>query len=550
LTGDKCEFRDPPAPRLNLLALVSWLLLLTLSAAGLLLAARAFFGPLSSPVRINSPMNAAGIFGCAAALLLAFGRAPSSPPIRATTARLLPPLLALLLTAALFWPSLTFPLLSDDYTHVLNARRPEADFVLRQFTIPAGDRFFRPLGIIDYKVESLWAGTSGWRWRFTNLVWHLANCLLLYAIARKLGLNAWPAALAAALFGVHGSRPEVVAWIAARFDLLAAFFSLTSVLAFLRYLETNLRRWLALSLAAGAAALLSKEAAFVLPLMLVLVAGRSVVARWRALAAFAGVTAAVFLYRWQLLGGIGGYLDRDSGAPTILQFNLARIAKALLLRLWSTLWVPVNWTKDWDPWLPLLLLAIVAAVAVTPWRSSKRAAFSLAAVWILALPVQHLMMIGPDLEKSRVVYLPSAAFALLTAFAIAESRSRRAAVAAGLLVAFQAAALQRNLDIWGQKAWLARSACGSVAAALAGGRTAEVLGAPNIVDGIYFLFADVGPCAELNFGVSALQVQEEGREHRLARPPDLRFRWNSALRRFDLEESPESLPAEAASESR
>jgi hypothetical protein len=516
---------------------IRYALLATACLSGIVLAARAALGPLAKPIAVNSPMNAAAIFGLSATLLLVFGRkrAQVTPPTKTDSrTHFLPLAIALLITTACFWPSLSFPLVSDDYTHVQFANTPQPEFLKTQFFVPAGDRFFRPLGYIDLKLESFWAGKDAWRWRFTNLLWHLANAALLFFVGRKLGLGAWPAAAAAAIFGVHGSRPEVVAWVAARFDLLAAFFVLGAVLAFVYHIETKRRLWLLASLASSFLALISKEAAYVLPAILVIVAvsrapiGRAI----RVTGPFFALTLAVFLYRWQLLGGIGGYLDKTSGAPTILSLNFVRLAKALGQRLWSTLWVPVNWTTDWERWLVAAFVLALVAVALCAWRGVSTPAFAaLAGAVILALPVQHMLMIGPDLEKSRIVYLPSAAYALLIGFALSQLPARHAALAGTAFLLWNAAALQHNLDQWGRSAWTARASCEIVANALRNNdHVAQVTNVPNILDGVYFLYADVGPCADLTFGIPANRVREAGRSEEGIPPATLFFEWDPAAR--------------------
>jgi hypothetical protein len=81
-------------------------------------------------------------------------------------------------------------------------------------------------------------------------------------------------AFAVLVWGVHPLRVESVAWITERRDVLCGLFSLLTVLAYLKSLERgeDLRRpiWRALSLAAFAAALLSKAAAMPMPAVLLL----------------------------------------------------------------------------------------------------------------------------------------------------------------------------------------------------------------------------------------------------------------------------------------
>ena len=87
---------------------------------------------------------------------------------------------------------------------------------------------------------------------------HLANCALLYFIVKALWGQGPLAAVAALLFGLHGTRPEAVAWSAGNFDLLACAFTFAATLCALR------RRTLA-ACAFVALAILSKESAYAAP---------------------------------------------------------------------------------------------------------------------------------------------------------------------------------------------------------------------------------------------------------------------------------------------
>jgi len=87
-----------------------------------------------------------------------------------------------------------------------------------------------PVTILSYNLEHALVGFEGpWLSHLSNLLCHLANVALLFALARKLGLGALAAAFAAMLFGLHPVVSEPVAWLTGRKDLLALGFALVSV---------------------------------------------------------------------------------------------------------------------------------------------------------------------------------------------------------------------------------------------------------------------------------------------------------------------------------
>ncbi len=255
-----------------------------------------------------------------------------------------------------------------------------------------------------------------------------------------------------------------------------------------------------------------------LPVLLLLITERP---HWRRVAPFAALTAAVFVYRWHLLSGIGGY-QTASNTPAILNFSILRTANALLLRLWAMLFFPVNWTESaqWWLWLALALgIAGYTAIALRGGRDRRTLAFLLF-TFIAALPVQQLLLIGPDLEKSRVLYLPSVGFALFLAAALDSLAKLEWRVPAAIaIIAFQVACLEHNLITWRGVAEVAKQACDSVAASLEGNRkTVTVLDLPNVLRGVYFFHKGMPDCLEVGHGIDIQRVREQN--------GDLVFHWD------------------------
>ena len=69
----------------------------------------------------------------------------------------------------------------------------------------------------------------------TSVLLHAINTLLLFFVLRNMTGDLWPAAFAAALFGVHPLHVESVAWIAERKDALSGLFFMLSLAAYAGY---------------------------------------------------------------------------------------------------------------------------------------------------------------------------------------------------------------------------------------------------------------------------------------------------------------------------
>jgi hypothetical protein len=499
------------------------LLWAALLLSALFITARAIFGPFRLGVPVTSPMNSEGVFALSGAGLIATARKTRGgtwPPPKLS----FPLAVAILGIAAVVCYAWTFrfPFLADDYDHIPNAIHATPASLEALFTHPAADRFFRPAAFVLYADEARVAGFSRAGWHALSLALHLAVTILLYVFARR-RFGAWPSLAAAMLFLLHGSRPEAVTWIAAQFDLWAALFFLAALLAFER-------GWRALSLAPLLLALLSKESAYVYPLalLLVLFVDRVPVKQWPRLAAPSFLlTVVVFVYRLWLLGGIGGYRDTGTGRPYILTFDVLRTAKALTARLGAALEFPVNWTLPPEWWLIVALIAAMTASALL-FRSkadSRKLSLGFGFLVLAALPVHEFLLIDADLEKSRVLYLPSIGLALIFAVLLEAARLRIGIAAAAAILVFQAAALEHDLRIWASISRLAANTCAAVAATPGPVAVSDIA---NTIDGVYFLHTGLRGCIEAA-GKPEGEIYLAGETS----PPNVaHLDWNTAARRF------------------
>jgi hypothetical protein len=293
------------------------------------------------------------------------------------------------------------------------------------FTSGGGDGFFRPIGYISLAFTSAWAGASPVLWHSTALALHITNTVLVYMLAAILGRSRLAAIFAAVLFAIHGTRPEAAVWIAGRFDLLSTFFVLCGLLFFIRS-QNELASigyvYGFASLACMILAILTKESAYVFPFLLVQLLVSDGHWSWRRLAvliSFHFMAVALFAYRWILFGGIGGYRDVQTGEPQALTLGVGHTLKALVLRTWAVLWFPINWSREPNKVLTVLVVAyVLSLVFLAVVRMHRRELlFALGFVLVSVLPPLHLLLIGPDLGKSRLLYLPSVGFCLMLSLA-------------------------------------------------------------------------------------------------------------------------------------
>lgn len=415
---------------------------------------------------------------------------------------------AVLVTLA-FSPNLRDPFLSDDYV-ILHHAAFDTPALLASLRTPGGDGAFRPLGNLYYAVVYKFAGYSPLAWHLCSLAIHLINTTLVFSIAWRLWRDAAMALAASLLFGLHGTRPEVVVWMAGSFDLLACLCVLLCVFIALLTEKAAASMWhFAVFFLCAAAGILCKESAYAMPFV---AAG----ILWPALRAeklrgflIAGVGActALFAYRLYLFGGPGGYIDSATGQPQVLSGTLLLSMKALVSRVWTVFLVPNNW----DSCLPVsaaiaipLGMAALLAVAMMASVHSRTVWIRLGlilATSLAVLPAVHLALIGDSELGSRILYVPSITFALLIGSLLDRAR-RRQIVLTGLALLGAAGTLEHNLKTWHNVAVQAQEAC---IAAAHGSNSSGSQPLPVEKDGVFFFRNGLAECE---------QLVRDGRVHR------------------------------------
>jgi hypothetical protein len=351
-------------------------------------------------------------------------------------------------------------------------------------------------------VAYKWAGTDPAYWHWTEFGIHAANSILVFVVARLLGFTRFSAAFAAALFAVHGTRPEAVVWLAGRADLLAAFFVLLGLASFIWFWNNEgAAVWYVVSLFAMVLAILSKESAYTFALLLVVFLASNGALKTRraiyALIPFFAVSAALLAWRVMILGGLGGYRN-GSGQSEALSIGVTAAVKALLLRMTAILFFPVNWSQQPNAVFGMaMILYLAALVWLATTRVSRNASvigLGLGFLFSLALPPLPQMLIGPDLQKARLLYLPVFGFCLLLGTAVEALKQKPRWVIAITILVFNCAALFHNFSGWEEASQKAKAACSAAAACP---NNVTVPGLPGSLDGVYFFANGFPECVEM-----------------------------------------------------
>jgi hypothetical protein len=177
-------------------------------------------------------------------------------------------LLLVALGAIVHAPFLSGGFLTDDFVHVEVLQERTLSGVL---TSPDAFGYYRPVPQASMLFELLAGGPNPAAMRLTNLLLHAAVICAAFLLAHLMLGSARGANLGTLAFVLTAkAHSTAVLWISARPDLLMTLFTLLAVIAWIRFARVGGGRWLGAAWVCYVLALLCKETAVLLPLLLLI----------------------------------------------------------------------------------------------------------------------------------------------------------------------------------------------------------------------------------------------------------------------------------------
>jgi Tfp pilus assembly protein PilF len=96
---------------------------------------------------------------------------------------------------------------------------------------------WHPLTWLSHMLDWQLFGPKARGHHLTNLIFHIANTLLLFIVLKQMTHKLWPSAFVAVLFALHPLHVESVAWVAERKDVLSTFFWMLTMWAYVRFVS-------------------------------------------------------------------------------------------------------------------------------------------------------------------------------------------------------------------------------------------------------------------------------------------------------------------------
>jgi tetratricopeptide (TPR) repeat protein len=354
-------------------------------------------------------------------------------------------LLLALGTAALYWPVTGYPFINfDDGDYITENPVTQAGLTWEGFKwafngIHVGN--WHPLSWLSHQLDCQLFGLNAGGHHLVNVLFHIANTLLLFIFLRTTTGAAWRSAFVAALFAWHPFHVESVAWIAERKDVLSAFFWLLTLIVYAHYVSLSKSQnprekvFYGLALLCCALALLSKPMAVTLPFTLLLLdlwpldriqngkfnignCGSLLVEKIPFFVLAFGLCLVTFL------------VQRTAGAVSPVEWSsrLGNVPVAYARYLSKTFWptdlaIVYPYVYRW-PTLAIvgsvLMLALVSLLAIVllrrkPWLASGW-------FWFLGtlVPVIGFVQVGAQSMADRYSYIPSIGLFIVVVWAAVE----------------------------------------------------------------------------------------------------------------------------------
>lgn len=191
--------------------------------------------------------------------------------------RFFPCLLISLLVIALYGQTVFFDFSSHDDVELLVEKAhflKDPANILKAFATDVvwGNRgiYYRPALTLSFMIDTLIGGTRPFIFHLGNVLIHLLACCLLYLFLKTIKMEKPAALLASLLFAIHPVLIQAVAWIPGRNDSLLTIFVLLSAICFIYYRRGGRIIWGLLHILSFFLALLTKETAVLLPVLLAL----------------------------------------------------------------------------------------------------------------------------------------------------------------------------------------------------------------------------------------------------------------------------------------
>jgi Flp pilus assembly protein TadD len=309
---------------------------------------------------------------------------------------------------------------------------------------------WHPLTWMSHALDIEFFGLSAGKHHLINVLFHIANALLLFLALKRMTGCRWRGGLVAALFAFHPLNVETVAWISQRKSLLSTFFMMLIFWFYSRYAQHGQRKDYGLAFLCFILGLLAKPMIVTIPFVLLLLDywplrrfrtgnGRRIDAKEGGAENLSGliVEKLPFFAMAVVVCFVAVWAQRSAGAVASLSFipigdRLANAVVSYAGYLYHLIWpfdLAVYYPYPdpivaWKVGTSLLLLCMVSGVA---YKQSRHAPWLMVGwLWYLGtlVPVIGLVQVGSQAMADRYAYVPMIGVFIMVAWMVPDSAFR------------------------------------------------------------------------------------------------------------------------------
>jgi tetratricopeptide (TPR) repeat protein len=307
---------------------------------------------------------------------------------------------------------------------------------------------WHPLTWLSHMLDVQLFGLDAGAHHLVNVALHAANAVVLFLVLARMTLAPGRSAVVAALFAVHPTHVESVAWVAERKDLLSSLLGLLALAAYARYVRRPALGRYALVVAAFAASLLAKPMWVTLPFLLLLLDAWPL-GRWRSVGARRLVLEKLPLLALSAASSAVTVVAQDRGGAITgldlpVSLRLGNAAVSYVRYAAKTFWphpLSIYYPHPGSELSPLLAIAaalVCVGVTASTVAWARRAPWAAVGwCWFLGtlVPVIGLVQAGGQAMADRYTYLPTIGLLLAAVWSAERVAARFSATLAGVAVA-------------------------------------------------------------------------------------------------------------------
>jgi tetratricopeptide (TPR) repeat protein len=337
-------------------------------------------------------------------------------------------------------------------------------------------RYYRPVVSATYAIDySLWK-FEPFGFHLTNVLIHIINVLLLFKLLTlmfeqsKSKFRDYAIMAGALVFALHPIHTEAVAWVSGRTDSLSCTFFFAAFIYYFKYTKLQSNRNLGLLLLYYLLALLSKEMAITLPVVIILydiIVNRMNLSadlrqKTKVYVSLAVVSVLYLLLRWYVLKDVperGSYFyfyGKEYG--TVFYTMLQTLPYYFKLAVF-----PIGMVYHYSGFLPFLssplepgvifAILFMAAIGVCSWYLYKRMPVVSYALLFFFITLSPVLNIIPTMNfmGDRFLYIPSVFLSLIVIAVLIKYYTPKLSnviygLTGALLITFGYMTIDRNSD--------------------------------------------------------------------------------------------------------